>query len=42
MPNAGAHVIASPLTSKDVSGVHHEIEKFLMEKMHLQKVDSLQ
>jgi pimeloyl-ACP methyl ester carboxylesterase len=41
MPNAGAHVMASPLTSKDVDGVYREIEKFLVGKMHMQKVNSL-
>jgi pimeloyl-ACP methyl ester carboxylesterase len=35
MPNAGAHVLGSPLASKDVDGVYNEIEKFLSEKVKL-------
>ena len=37
MPNAGAHVLASPLKSKDVEGVYKEIEKFALEKLKLVK-----
>ena len=33
MPNTGAHVIGSDITSKDVEGVYNEIEKFLQEKV---------
>lgn len=35
MPNTGAHVIASPLTSKDVEGVYQQIETFFIEKLHM-------
>jgi pimeloyl-ACP methyl ester carboxylesterase len=35
MPNVGAHVLGSPLASKDVDGVYNEIEKFLSEKVKL-------
>ncbi|WP_276365711.1 alpha/beta hydrolase [Chryseolinea sp. H1M3-3] len=38
MPNAGAHVIGSSLTSKDVAGVYQEIEKFAVEKSKMTKV----
>ncbi len=38
MPNAGAHVLGSSLTSKDVEGVYHEIEKFAVEKLKMNKV----
>jgi pimeloyl-ACP methyl ester carboxylesterase len=38
MPNTGAHVIGSSLTSKDVDGVYLEIEKFAIEKLKMQKV----
>jgi pimeloyl-ACP methyl ester carboxylesterase len=33
MPNTGAHVIGSPLASKDVEGVHKQIEGFAKEKL---------
>jgi esterase/lipase len=37
IPGAGAHVIGSSLTSKDVSTVYLEIEKFAMEKLKMEK-----
>jgi pimeloyl-ACP methyl ester carboxylesterase len=37
IPEAGAHVIGSSLTSKDVPGVYREIEKFAVEKLKLVK-----
>jgi pimeloyl-ACP methyl ester carboxylesterase len=33
LPNAGAHVLGSPLVSKDVGGVMEEIKKFVKEKI---------
>ncbi|HEU5146549.1 MAG TPA: alpha/beta hydrolase [Chryseosolibacter sp.] len=41
MPDAGAHVIGSSITSADVHGVSLEIEKFAMEKLHMTKRLSL-
>lgn len=38
MPDAGAHVIGSPITSKDVEGVYLETESFITQKVKLQKV----
>jgi pimeloyl-ACP methyl ester carboxylesterase len=35
IPNAGAHVLASPLASKDVESVYAAIEKFALEKLKL-------
>jgi pimeloyl-ACP methyl ester carboxylesterase len=35
IPNAGAHVLASPLASKDVESVYTAIEKFALEKLKL-------
>jgi esterase/lipase len=37
IPNAGAHVIGSSLTSKDVPGVYQQIEKFAIEKLKMKK-----
>jgi len=37
VPGAGAHVIGSALTSKDVSAVYSEMEKFAIEKLELKK-----
>jgi esterase/lipase len=37
MPDAGAHVIGSSMTSKDLDGVYNEIEKFAVEKLKLPK-----
>ncbi len=39
MPNAGAHVLACPLKSKDVEGVYREIEKFALTKLKMKKVE---
>ncbi len=39
IPTAGAHVLGSSLTSKDIEGVYREIEKFTVEKLKLKKVD---
>jgi hypothetical protein len=38
MPLAGAHVLGSALTSKDVDGVYNEIEKFALDKLKMNKV----
>jgi pimeloyl-ACP methyl ester carboxylesterase len=37
-PNAGAHVLGSPLASKDVEGVYSAIKKFATDVLHLNKV----
>jgi pimeloyl-ACP methyl ester carboxylesterase len=37
-PNAGAHVLGSPITSKDVGGVYGAMEKFATEVLHLHKI----
>lgn len=37
-PNAGAHVLGSPLTSKDVDGVYGAMEKFATDVLHLHKI----
>ncbi len=39
MPNTQAHVLASPIKSKDVSGVIKETEKFMIEVMGLKAVN---
>jgi hypothetical protein len=39
MPEAGAHVLGSSLTSKDVDGFYAEIEKFATEKLGMIKTD---
>ncbi len=39
IPNSGAHVLGSPMVSKDVEGVYRNIEKFAMEKLHLKPVN---
>lgn len=39
MPKAGAHVIGSSMTSKDLDGVYHEIEKFAIDKLKMQKLN---
>ena len=36
LPNAGAHVLGSPIKSKDVEGVKKEVDKFAMEILKLQ------
>lgn len=38
MPNAGAHVLGSSLTSKDVEGVFAEMKKFAVEKLKMKIV----
>jgi pimeloyl-ACP methyl ester carboxylesterase len=38
MPNAGAHVLGSSLTSKDVEGVYAEMKKFAIEKMGMKEI----
>ena len=35
LPEAGSHVLASPIQSKDVQGVIRETEKFMQETLHL-------
>lgn len=37
IPNAGAHVLGSPLISKDVPAVEAAVEKFAMEKLRMVK-----
>lgn len=39
MPNAGNHVLASYIKSKDVEGVEREIESFMMEVLGMRKPD---
>lgn len=41
VPDAGAHVLGSPLSSHDVEGVYAEIEKFALEKLRLRKTEPL-
>lgn len=41
MPLAGAHVLGSSLTSKDVDGVYNEIEKFSLDKLKMDKVSKI-
>ena len=41
MPNAGAHVLGSSLTSKDLDGVYQEIEKFAIDKLKMTQVNSV-
>lgn len=38
IPNAGEHVIGSYVKSKDLQTVQNEIEKFAVEKLHLEQV----
>jgi esterase/lipase len=40
MPGAGAHVLGSSMTSKDLEGVMKEIEKFATEKLRMTKIVS--
>ena len=40
MPEAGAHVLGSAMTSKDINGVYQEIEKFAVDKLKLTKVQA--
>ena len=39
IPDAGAHVLGSPMVSKDVEGVYKNIEKFAIEKLRLKPVN---
>lgn len=39
IPNAGAHVLGSSLTSKDVEGVYAVMEKFAIDKIGMKKVN---
>jgi len=39
IPNAGVHVLGSSMTSRDVEGVYHEIEKFALGKVKMLKVN---
>jgi hypothetical protein len=41
IPNAGAHVIGSSLTSKDVPAVYDAIVKFAKEKLLLNEVQAI-
>ncbi|MEX2231537.1 MAG: alpha/beta fold hydrolase [Cyclobacteriaceae bacterium] len=41
MPDAGAHVLGSSMTSNDVEGVYSEIEKFALTKLHMTTINSL-
>ena len=41
MPDAGAHVLGSSLTSKDLEGVYNEIERFAIDKLKMTKVDTV-
>lgn len=41
MPDAGAHVLGSPLSSGDVEGVYSEIEKFAHGTLHMERSGSL-
>jgi len=41
IPTAGAHVLGSSLTSKDVEGVYLEMQKFAIEDLAMHPVDSL-
>lgn len=38
MPNAGAHVLGSSMTSKDVEGVYATMERFAVEKLEMKPV----
>ncbi len=39
MPDAGAHVLGSSMTSKDLEGVYNEIERFAIDKLKMTKVE---
>jgi len=41
IPEAGAHVLGSSMTSKDLEGVYNEIERFAIDKLKLTKVDTV-
>ncbi|MDZ4715909.1 MAG: alpha/beta hydrolase [Cytophagales bacterium] len=38
IPNAGAHVLGSPVVSKDIKSVREELEKFAVEKLRMKPV----
>jgi pimeloyl-ACP methyl ester carboxylesterase len=37
IPSAGAHVLGSSITSRDLEGVYAAIEEFALQKLHMQK-----
>lgn len=39
IPNAGAHVLGSHLTSKDIASVEREMDQFAVEKLKMRKVN---
>jgi pimeloyl-ACP methyl ester carboxylesterase len=41
IPAAGAHVLGSSMTSKDIDGVYLEIERFAIDKLKMTKMDSV-
>jgi len=41
MPEAGAHVLGSSMTSKDLQGVYNEIERFAIDKLKLPKMNTV-
>lgn len=41
IPYAGAHVLGSSITSKDVASVYQEIEKFAIQKLAMAKTETL-
>ena len=41
IPDAGAHVLGSSMTSKDLEGVYNEIERFAIDKLKMTKVDTV-
>ena len=41
IPEAGAHVLGSSMTSKDLEGVYNEIERFAIDKLKLTKVETV-
>jgi hypothetical protein len=40
IPNAGAHVLGSTLTSKDFEGVYNVVEEFAIDKLKMAKVNA--
>lgn len=41
IPNAGAHVLGSSMTSKDLESVYNEIQKFALDKLKMTKADTI-
>jgi pimeloyl-ACP methyl ester carboxylesterase len=41
IPEAGAHVLGSSMTSKDLEGVYNEIERFAIDKLKLTNVETV-